>query len=101
MAALPWNHPDTLQRVLQVVVAHGHTREAAMAALAIPDLRHDAELLGWILRAQTRHGGETLVARAVRRGDRARIVELLEACPTPAARRAVLNPPVGHLLSLC
>lgn len=101
MAALPWDHPDTLQRVLVLTAAHGHTREVTVATLALPDLHHDAELLGWIIHAKTRHNGETLVARAVRRGDRARVVELLAACPTPAARHAVLNPPVGPLLSLC
>ena len=93
--------PDVLWQVLQYVAAHGHTREVAMVTLAARDLHHDAELLGWIIHAKTHHHGETLVARAVRRGDRARVVELLAACPTPAARRAVLNPPVGHLLSLC
>ena len=94
--------PDVLWQVLQYVAAHGHTREVAMVTLAARDLHHDAELLGQIIHVKTRHG-ETLLARAVRRSDRARVVELLAACPSPATRRTVLNLPdsCGRLLFLC
>ena len=77
----------------QVVRAVGHTRHAGAAAALMRATRahaHDAELL-WLTRAV--RGGErreTLLARAARRLDVARVGEILAACPTPASRAELL-----------
>ena len=84
------HHPDLLRQVLLLVAAHGYTREAAAATLAVRDLHHDDELLARTALVATRAGGETLLMRAVRRGDAARAGELLRACPTRASRAALL-----------
>ena len=86
----PRHHPDLLRQVLLLVAAHGHTREAAAATLAVRDLHRDGELLALTALVATRAGGETLLMRAVRRGDAARAGELLRACLTRASRAALL-----------
>ena len=101
----PRHHPDTWRNVLIYVAAAGHTREAARATLATPDLRHDPELLSRIAHVATREikcyrwcppgcfpkPGLTLLGNAVKRDNTARAAELLAACPTPAARRELLE----------
>ena len=101
----PRHHPDTWRNVLIYVAAAGHTREAARATLATPDLRHDPELLSRIVHVATREKrcyewcppgcfpkpGLTLLDNAVKRDNTARAAELLAACPTPAFRRELLE----------
>ena len=86
--------PATLQLVMRIAAVHGHERLVSKVVVASPDLRHDAELLSYVLLvASPAHafcGGTTLFTRAVARGDVARVAELLGACPTPAARAALL-----------
>jgi hypothetical protein len=86
--------PDMLRQVVLDMAAHGHAPEVAKVVVASPDLRHDAELLGYVqLLASPAHafcGGATLFTRAVARGDVVRARELLDACPTPATRAALL-----------
>ena len=86
--------PDDFRLVLLIVAGHGHTQLVAKVVVATRDLRHDPELLGYVrLVASPAHcflGGSTLFTRAVARGDEARARELLDACPTAAARAALL-----------
>ena len=82
---------DTWDHVVRAV---GHTRHLGAAAALMCATRehaHDAELL-WLTRA-VRGGGmerETLLVRAARRLDVARVGEILAACPTPASRAELL-----------
>ena len=61
-------------------------------------LFHDARLLA--ATAAVDSGGLTRLHAAIKRGDHARAAELLAACPTPAARRALLAPATHARLML-
>jgi hypothetical protein len=88
LAATNATHPLDLATWDQVVRAAGHTGHAGAAErllLATREHAHDAELV-WITRAVRGQWGDTLLARAARRLDVARVAEILAACPTPACR---------------
>ena len=81
---------DTWDHVVRAVAHTGHAGAAAALMRATRDHAHDAELL-WLTRAV--RGGmecETLLVRAARRLDVARVGEILAACPTPASRAELL-----------
>jgi hypothetical protein len=66
--------------------AHCGQIEAAAALMRLErEHAHDPELL-WITRAVRGEDGLTLLARAARRLDVARVTEILAACHTPARR---------------
>ena len=92
--------PDAFRLVMLIVAAHGHARLVAKVVVATRDLRHDTELLGYVRGVKSRAhyfmGGYTLFMRAVARGDEARAHELLDACPTAAARTALLAAGDAH-----
>ena len=77
---------DTWDHVVRAVAHTRHAGAAAALMRATREHAHDAELL-WLTRA-VRGGGqrETLLARAARWLDVARVGEILAACPTPASR---------------
>ena len=93
LAATDATRPLDLATWDQVVRAAGHTGHAGAAVrllLATREHAHDAELL-WITRAVRGEGGDTLLARAARRLDVARVAEILAACPTPACRAELVT----------
>jgi len=78
---------DTVVRA----VAHcGFLESATKLMLASGAHTHDSELLGYTRSVRGVHG-TTLLMRAVARRDAARVAEILEACPTPAARQELLE----------
>ena len=81
---------DTWDHVVRAVAHMRHAGAAAALMRATRDHAHDAELL-WLTRAV--RGGkkrETLLVRASRRLEVARVAEILAACPTPASRAELL-----------
>ncbi len=86
---LPFNI-NVFGQVINYMAAHGYLPEAARAFVATPDLRSDDVLLSRISHLVDASGA-TLLTVAVKRGDTARARRLLEVCPTPASRVALLD----------
>ena len=82
---------DTWDHVVRAVAHTRHAGAAAALMRATRDHAHDAELL-WLTRAvRGGEGRETLLVHAAAHLNKARVGEILAACPTPASRAELLS----------